>query len=192
VCVYPQFVSTAWKSLINSKIKIATVANFPHGDQPIEIVIDTIKKAILDGAHEIDIVIPKNNIAEFISTCKKYCGTKLVLKIILETGSLTPEQIKDYSEIAIQNNTDFIKTSTGKISVGATLEAAEIILNVIKSSHKKTGLKISGGIRTLEQAKSYINLFEKILGEKISPARFRIGTSRLLQEILLCASQNPN
>lgn len=203
ICVYPAFVSTAWKQLVNSPIKIATVANFPFGDQSLEIVIHTIQQALLDGAEEIDIVMPQNALKqkdtrylnEFMQEIKKQCNEKLVLKIILETGQLEPDEIVLAAECAIQHGADFLKTSTGKTSVGATPFAAQLLLDIIQHhcsvSNKLVGLKLSGGIKKIEQAISYMDLAEKTLGKTFLTSQFfRIGASSLLQEIITCVSQN--
>jgi deoxyribose-phosphate aldolase len=193
ICVYPQFVSLAWQTLINTNIRIATVANFPEGKDDITKVIVNIKQAILDGAAEIDVVIPyhayalhhRSMVCDFIAQCKLWCGANTVLKTILETGALSPEEILMASDDAIQSGADFIKTSTGKIPVGTTLEAARIILQAIKKANHTVGFKVSGGIRTIEQAKNYIDLVKQIVGnEYFSPSHFRIGASGLLDVIL--------
>lgn len=193
VCIYPQFVSHAWQQLINTSIKIATVANFPHGTSPFTDVAQTIQQALLDGADEIDIVIPyhlykthnQQDVREFIQQCKFYCNKKLVLKIILETGALSPGNIQQACEDAIAGGADFIKTSSGKISIGATEEAARIILSTIKSSAQKIGFKVSGGIRSVEQAQLYANLAKDYLGEAaINPIQFRIGASSLVDKLV--------
>lgn len=202
VCIYPAFVSQAWQQLMETPVKIATVVNFPGGDESLEKITETIKQAILDGATEIDAVIPQNsknniNISDFVSHCKKLCVDKALLKIILETGNKSPEEIAKISEIAIHSGADFLKTSTGKINTGATPEAAKIMLEAINKfsqthptqSHS-IGFKASGGVRTLEQAEIYIHLTKTILGNHaFSPERFRIGASSLLEDIL-CAFPN--
>ncbi|HEV2614138.1 MAG TPA: deoxyribose-phosphate aldolase [Gammaproteobacteria bacterium] len=192
VCIYPQFVSLVWKKLIKQPIKIATVVNFPKPNQSFEKITHDIQQAILDGATEIDAVMPHDDNGEFVSHCKKLCGDKAILKIILESGELDDKTIERNSTIAIQNGADFLKTSTGKVSVGATPQAAKIMLTCIKNSGKPIGFKASGGIKTLEEAAIYVNLVREILGEAaFSSNRFRIGTSRLLEDIL-CAFPNPN
>lgn len=190
VCVYPQFVSQAWQLLMNTPIKIATVVNFPHANDSREKIQAAIKQAILDGASEIDAVMPHDDDGSFVEFCKKLCGDKVILKIILETGGLDPALIAQKSKLAIQQGADFLKTSTGKTAIGATPEAANIILTHIKNSGKPIGFKASGGVKTLEDAQIYVNLTREILGESaFSPTRFRIGTSRLLEDIL-CAFPN--
>jgi len=192
VCIYPQFVGLTWKNLIKQPIKIATVVNFPKANDSLEKITHDIQQALLDGATEIDAVMPHDDNGEFVAHCKKLCGDKAVLKIILESGEIDEKLIEKKSHLAIQHGADFLKTSTGKVSVGATPVAATIMLTAIKNSGKPVGFKASGGIKTLEDASVYVNLVKKILGESaFSPARFRIGTSRLLEDIL-CAFTNPN
>lgn len=189
VCVYPRFVKQAATALQNTHIKIATVVNFPKGTDSLENVLLDIKQAIQDGADEIDVVFPYqqflagnvDSATHFIRECKLACG-KNILKVILETGALKEKNlIAEASRCALAAGADFLKTSTGKIEVGATLEAAEIMLQEIKQSKKQVGFKASGGIRTAEQAKQYVELANQILGEGwVTPQTFRIGTSRLL------------
>ena len=122
----------------------------------------------------------------FIQHCKEACGPDVLLKVILETGALkSPSLIEQATLLAIEGGADFIKTSTGKISTGATLEAAEIILKTIASTLKKVGFKASGGIQTPEQAFSYFTLAQRILGESWpTPYTFRLGVSQLLSNLL--------
>lgn len=192
VCVYPKFVKLAKQQLINSDILVATVVNFPYGEDLIDQVVNDISAALADGADEIDVVIPyhevKNDNAEkiqdFIAQCKQACGT-VTLKVILETGELTADEIAQASRYAIAGGADMLKTSTGKVAVHATLEAAEIMLTEIKNSGKNIGLKISGGVRTVAQAEPYITLATKFMGEPfIDPKTFRFGASNLLNDVL--------
>lgn len=191
VCIYPQFISAARESLrTHPTIKIATVANFPSGTLPLEHVLTEIKTALTAGANEIDVVMPypaylagdTNVLAPFVTACKQACGD-YVLKVILESGAFNnQQQLADASRTAIVAGADFIKTSTGKIAEGATPAAAETMLNVIRELHPThpAGFKAAGGIRTPEQANTYVQLAAKIMGKHwISPATFRIGTSRL-------------
>lgn len=194
VCIYPQFVTLAKKILQYTKIKVATVANFPHSDSSISSVILAIKQSIEDGADEVDVVIPyqdflihkdKNSLATFVNNCKAACGNH-TLKVILETGALNDlELIYSASLAAICGGADFLKTSTGKITVNATLQAAAMMLSAIKENKSHCGFKASGGIRTLEQANSYLALAAQICGaEWISANHFRIGASSLLDDLL--------
>lgn len=212
VCVYPQFVNLAKSILMDTSIPVATVINFPFGNESLESCYTAIKQAINSGATEIDAVIPyqlflagnEQVITEYVEAYRDACSENILLKIILETGALQkPEQIAEASLQAINAGADFIKTSTGKISQGASLEAAAIILETIKIyqseltsvsldinhgstahfSNKKRplGLKISGGISSIPQAETYYQLATHLMGQHwVSPATFRIGSSRLL------------
>lgn len=187
VCVFPRFVETAVAALQSSTVKIATVANFPRGEDQLDDVLSLIKTAVKAGAQEVDVVWPysrylageKEFACHFIRECKK---TGVLLKVILETGVLEDAKIiSAASHDAISSGADFLKTSTGKVAVGATLTAAEAMLLAIKHSGKPVGFKASGGIRSAEQAMEYIALAERIMGPNwVSAKTFRIGTSRLL------------
>lgn len=194
VCFYPQFVKFAKSKLANTPVNIATVVNFPYGNDSPEQVLSMTHQAIVDGANEIDVVFPyvdflkgdKETPYELIRQCKAVCGETILLKVILETGALTHDAlIAEVSYNVSHAGADFLKTSTGKISVGATLDAARVMLETIKKIPRSIGLKISGGVRTIDQAEQYIKLAQHIMGrEWISPAHFRIGASQLLDQIL--------
>lgn len=197
VCVYMDFVKLAHLQLQNTGIKVATVVNFPAGAENLDEVLEDVNSALFEGADEIDVVWPykaylngdHESGIELVSNVKKLCGKKLV-KVILETGELkTPEMIAAASADALTAGADFLKTSTGKVPVGATLEAAEIMLNAIKGHQTKVshklGLKVSGGIRTIEQASQHIELARSMMGEHwVTPNTFRIGASALLNNVL--------
>lgn len=195
VCVYPRFVECAARVLAGSGIKVASVAGaFPHGQLPVEIKACEVRYAVEHGADEIDIVINRglllggedNAVRDEVETMKEACEGRL-LKVILETCELpTPELIEKASLLAIEGGADFIKTSTGKGSHGATLEAAEAMLNCIKDNvkinKKPIGFKAAGGIRKPEDALEYVNLAKKIMGDNyINNQTFRIGASRLTE-----------
>lgn len=192
ICVYPQYILIAKEALKNSSIKIASVANFPQGGRDFSACLKEMQFIIHQGADEIDIVLPYeelmrgNNffVLEFLKACRRYSENK-TLKIIIESGLLNPEQIKQACEMIIAAEIEFIKTSTGKVKIGATPEAVKIILETIKNSKAETGLKISGGVRTVEDAENYITLIENIMGKNwISPEKFRLGSSKLLNSTL--------
>lgn len=195
VCVYPMFVAVAKRILESSGIKVASVAGaFPHGQLPLKIRVDEVHSVIDDGADEVDIVINRglllagedDAIRDEVAAMKDACGGKM-LKVILETGELSsPALIAKAAQLAIDGGADFIKTSTGKIATGATLDAAEIMLNVINDNLKKTknsvGFKAAGGIRKPEDALAYAELATRILGEEyINKQTFRIGASSLTE-----------
>lgn len=193
VCVYPQFVAQAKKLLSEHSVRIATVANFPEGVETLENVLVVIRQAISQGADEIDVVFPyrdylqgeKEKAYDFIRTCKKACGESVLLKVILETGALLdPVSIAEVSYNVCYAGADFLKTSTGKISVGASLDAAQVMLEIIKKIPRSIGFKVSGGVRSIEQAQQYINLAETMMGPSwITPAHFRIGASQLVDAL---------
>ena len=197
VCVYPQFVALARQQLDAmglSAVKIATVTNFPDGSADIERAVRETRAAADAGADEVDVVFPYRALAagdgdtgkQLVSQCKAACGEQARLKVIIESGELqTPELIRQASEISIAAGADFIKTSTGKVPVNATLEAADIMLNVIKASGKAVGFKPAGGVRSAEDAAQYLKLAAAIFGEQwLTPENFRFGASSLLNNLL--------
>jgi deoxyribose-phosphate aldolase len=203
VCVYPQFVHLTSDLLSKKSIGIATVVNFPKGRDPEDWVFSAIQKAIADGATEIDCVFPYLSfiqdpekhflpIQHFLKQCKSLMGSKVLLKVILETGAFqNAEVLRNACLCALSAGADFLKTSTGKILEGASLEAAAVILESLKAAERPDlGLKISGGIKTLEQAAEYLELAQAIQGKAWpSPKTFRIGASQLWQSAYDLATQ---
>jgi deoxyribose-phosphate aldolase len=197
-CIYPRFLPVAAKRLQGSGIQLAAVANFPKADESLADVVLSIKHSIRQGATEIDVVFPYSlylqgnttAAAEFIRQCKLACPDPLILKVILETGALAdPAIIGAASRDAIIAGADFLKTSTGKIATGATLEAAAVMLLAIhaaaENSNRVIGFKASGGIRELEQAHDYLTLAKRIMGAQwVSPRTFRFGATQLFDTIL--------
>ncbi|MBX9585855.1 MAG: deoxyribose-phosphate aldolase [Gammaproteobacteria bacterium] len=194
LCIYQQFVPVVKKSLTDHSIKIATVSNFPAGGDDIVATTTDITQSISSGANEIDIVMPYHRFLEgddeftfeFISACKKACGEKALLKVILETGALlTNDNIYRASIIAINAGANFIKTSTGKINIGATPSAAESMLQAIHDSGRNVGFKASGGVRSVSDASSYVQIASDIMGSDwVNADHFRLGASALLDNIL--------
>lgn len=191
VCIYPKYINVAKSLLKNTSVKVATVANFPAGHANFKECLNEIDFAFEAGADEIDIVMPYpelirgNNffIDEFIKACRRYTTGRTV-KIIIESGALSLDQIKKASQIIIDAKIEFIKTSTGKIPQGASPEAVTAILETIKKNKTKTGLKISGGVRSIQDAQQYIDIVENIMGKHwISPQTLRLGSSKLLREL---------
>ncbi len=198
ICIYPRFIPIAKKILREQgtpDVKIATVTNFPHGNDDIEIAVAETKAAIAYGADEVDVVFPYRALIagntqvgyELVKRCKEACGDKL-LKVIIETGELKDEAlIKQASTFAIEAGADFIKTSTGKVPVNATPEAAEIMLKVIRDMDvaDRVGFKPAGGVKTAEDAAQYLAMADEILGEDwVSSAHYRFGASSLLTNLL--------
>ena len=203
VCVYPVFVKQARGLLHGSGIKVASVAGaFPHGQSPLKVKLEEVRYALDEGAEEIDMVLSRglllegeyNRVREEVAMMKGLCAEK-TLKVILETGELPSERyIRKASELAIEGGADFIKTSTGKIAVNATLEAAEVMLEVIKNHYEHTGkwigFKAAGGISTPDEVLKYEQLAERIIGEKqITNQFFRIGASRLTDRLFAFLTQ---
>lgn len=197
ICVYPHFIHAAYEVLdeqkLTGRVRIATVVNFPGGDEKTEPVISEIREALEVGADEIDLVFPWRALCEgdgetgrrLVTAARDVCGEH-VLKVILETGELAEAQlIRKAAEIAIDAGAGFLKTSTGKVPVNATIEAARILLETIRDSGGDVGCKVSGGIRTTEQAREYLDLAASIMGEDwITPRHFRFGASGLLDDLL--------
>lgn len=204
VCVYPVFVKTAKKSVKGSKVNVASVATaFPSGQFPLKLKLADVKYCIEEGANEIDMVISRGEflsgnfeyVFDEIKKTKKVCvSTKknkpAHLKVILETGELgSLENVRKASFIAMFAGADFVKTSTGKISIAATLPVAYVMCEAIKEFYEITGIKIgfkaAGGIRTAKDAIEFISVVKEILGKEwLTPDLFRIGASSLLNDLL--------
>lgn len=193
ICVYPNFASIVSNTLEADDIRVACVSGgFPSSQTFLEVKTVETALALKDGADEIDMVLSVGAfLSEDFETCadeieemKEVCGEH-PLKVILETGELkTAYQIKRASILAMYAGADFIKTSTGKVSVAATPEAAYTMCQAIREYHAKTGrmvgFKAAGGIRTVDEAIDYYTIVAEILGEDyIDRGLFRIGTSRL-------------
>ncbi len=198
ICVYPELVSVVKEKLDNPLISIASVGGgFPASQTYTNIKVMEIEQAIQQGAEEIDIVLPVGkflmNDLEYVSyeiqVIKERIGS-VHLKVILETGSLKDfSLIRKASLLAIEAGADFIKTSTGKISPGATPEAMAIMCCAIRDYYMRTGKKIgikpAGGISDTRTALLYYHIVKEILGEEwLNRERFRIGASRLANRIL--------
>ncbi|MDV6319836.1 deoxyribose-phosphate aldolase [Chromohalobacter sp. HP20-39] len=197
LCLYPTFIEDAQRELdalgLTHRVRIATVTNFPDGAPNAERAARETRLAVAAGADEVDVVFPYRSLLDgapdvgrlLVEACREACGGA-TLKVILESGELKdPALIRQAAEIAIIAGADFIKTSTGKVAVNATLEAAEIMLETIRDSGRDVGFKAAGGIRTTEDAKAYLELAARIMGKDwISPAHFRFGASGLLDALL--------
>ena len=194
VCLWPQFVSQTAARLRGSGVRLATVINFPAGDEDIERAIEDTAEAIRDGADEIDLVIPykalmrgdERVVRDMIGAVRDQIFGARRLKAILETGELRQgDLIRRAGEIAIAAGAHFLKTSTGKTTISATPEAARVMLETIRASGVKIGFKASGGVRTLADAALYLRLADDIMGpDWASPATFRFGASGLLDALL--------
>ncbi len=198
ICVYPELISVVKEKLDNPLVSIASVGGgFPASQTFTNIKVMEIEQAIEQGAEEIDIVMPVGkflmNELEYveyeIQVIKQRMGP-VHLKVILETGSLKDlSLIRKASLLSILAGANFIKTSTGKISPGATPEAMVVMCGAIKDYYnrtgKKIGIKAAGGISDTQTALLYYYIVKEILGEEwLNSERFRIGASRLANRIL--------
>jgi deoxyribose-phosphate aldolase len=198
ICVYPNFVPVVKKTLKVAGVRIVSVAgSFPSSQTFKEIKIAESRMAVSEGADEIDMVISvgalRNKdypfVADEIKSVKEAIG-QTTLKVIIESGLLeSPELIFNASIIAMDAGADFIKTSTGKTSVSATLTAAYLMCRAISLFYSETGIKVgfkaAGGIVTSKDAVSYHQIVYSCLGnEWINPDLFRIGASRLANNLL--------
>lgn len=197
ICVYPSMVSVVKKHL-KEKIGIASVAaGFPASQTFIEIKVAETAMAVMEGASEIDVVISigkflegnYEEVLEELSEIKAACR-EAHLKVIIESGALiSASNVKKASILSMASGTDFIKTSTGKIPVAATLEATYVMCEAIKEWHEKTGIKIgykpAGGIVTTDDAVKHYTLVKSILGDEwMNNTLFRFGASRLANNLL--------
>jgi len=170
------------------------VTNFPHGNDDIAIAVLETRAAVAYGADEVDVVFPYRALIagdetvgfELVEACKEACGDEAILKVIIESGELKdPALIRKASELSIDAGADFIKTSTGKVPVNATLEAAEIMLIVISEKNRKVGFKPAGGVKDAAKTAEFLAVAAGILGEEwITPDTFRFGASSLLNSLL--------
>ncbi len=193
VCVWPAFVAQARRELAGTGIRVATVVNFPRGEDPPETTAAETRAALADGADEIDLVVPWRRVADgepeavtaSVAAIKALCGTA-PLKAILETGSLDdPALVREAADAAIAGGADFLKTSTGKVAVNATPEAAAVLLQAIIAGGRDVGLKAAGGVRTTADAAVYLELCDVAMGHGwVTPQHFRIGASGVLTALL--------
>lgn len=199
VCIYPRFIPVACKTLNSlglSDVTIATVTNFPAGDDDIDIAVAETKAAVAYGADEVDVVFPYHALmsgdeevgAELVRRCKYACGADVLLKVIIEAGELkSPSLIRKASEISITAGANFIKTSTGKVQVNASPESARIMLETIRDSgNAQVGFKPAGGIKIVEDAALYLDLADEIMGDGwVNRQHYRFGASSLLGNLLI-------
>lgn len=198
ICVYSNFAEIVRSNLEVSGVDIAVVAGgFPSSQTFTEVKVADAALAVAGGANEVDIVMNlgyylDNNYAELSDEIIeiKHAIRDAKLKVILETGALkSAEDIKRASILSLYSEADFIKTSTGKIYPGASLEAAWVMCQCIKEYYEKTGRKVgfkaAGGIRTTEEAVQYYAIVKEVLGDEwLNQDLFRIGASSLANSLL--------
>ena len=199
ICVYPCFAEIVRDTLEVEDVHITCVsAGFPSSQTFPEVKMVETSLALKDGADEIDIVLSVGKflagdyetMCDEIEEIRDVCGDDHTLKVILETGALkTAENIKKASILAMYSGADFIKTSTGKISISATPEAAYVMCKAIKEYYEQTGRKVgfkpAGGISNVHDALVYYTIVKEVLGEEwLNNSYFRLGTSRLANYLL--------
>jgi deoxyribose-phosphate aldolase len=197
ICVYHTFVETALKALEGSSIKVAAVSTgFPAGLSPLDERVMEIRRSVEAGAHEIDVVITRAHVFggrwqalfDEIATFKAACANAH-MKVILGTGDLlTLRNVARASMVAMMAGADFIKTSTGKESVNATLPVGVVMTRAIREYAQHTGMAVgfkpAGGIRTAKQSTEWLALMKEELGTSwLNARRFRLGASSMLADI---------
>ena len=199
VCLYPQLVPVAVSQLEGTGVRVASVAGgFPAGLSPLEARLLEIRTVVEAGADEVDIVLNRSlflagryaQAFEELVAAREAAGDAH-LKVILETGELgSYDRVRQASVLAMASGADFIKTSTGKIGVSATLPAALCMMEAARQfaadTGRRVGIKVAGGVRASKDAIRYLVLLQETLGpEWMSPERFRIGASSLLNDVLM-------
>lgn len=198
ICVYSNFAEVVKANLEVSGVDIAVVAGgFPSSQTFTAVKVADVALAVAGGANEVDVVM---NLGYFLDEAYEDLCDELIelrhtakgarMKVILETGALkTAEAIKKASILAMWSDADFIKTSTGKIYPGASLEAAYVMCQCIKEYYEQTGRKVgfkaAGGIRTAQEAVEYYAVVKDVLGDEwLTQDYFRIGASSLANNLL--------
>jgi deoxyribose-phosphate aldolase len=199
VCLYPQLVPVALEQLKGTGVKVASVGGgFPSGLGPLDARLHEVRDVAAAGADEIDIVLNRSlflggryaQAFEELVAAREAAGSTH-LKVILETGELgSYDRVRQASVLAMAAGADFIKTSTGKIGTNATLPVALCMMEAARDFHRDTGravgIKVAGGVRTAKQAIQYlVQVFETLGSDWMTPDRFRLGASSLLNDVLM-------
>ena len=199
ICVYPAFVETVGLAIDGTPMRITSVgAGFPASQTFLEVKMLEVAMAVENGADEIDIVMNVGKMltgaydeaAAEVEVIRSEMGEDVVLKVIIESGALkSPELIRAASLLSMAAGADFVKTSTGKIDVAATPEAAVVMCQAIKDYYEQTGrmvgFKAAGGVKTPQDAALYYTIVEQILGEQwLTTDLFRIGASSAANNLL--------
>ncbi len=199
ICIYPSFVETVGLAVDGTPMRITSVAGgFPAAQTFLEVKALEVAMAIENGADEVDIVLNVGRMltgeydeaANEVEVIRAETDPEVVLKVIIESGALkTPELIRKASLLSMFAGADFVKTSTGKIDVAATPEAAVVMCQAIRDYYEKTGRKVgfkaAGGVRTPQDAVLYYTIVREILGEEwCTTDLFRIGASSAANNLL--------
>ncbi len=175
VCITPDKVQIAKQALENSSVLVCTVVSFPTGENSIEEKVIETTQAILQGADEIDVVIHYKKIAnesyllEELKTLRELChthknkvGNPITLKVIVESGLHTSAETAFFTNVCIQTNVDFIKTSTGKVAIGAELEKVKVMYHEIQNASSTLKIKASGGLRDMQQIETFLPYVQRL------------------------------
>ncbi|WP_300904889.1 deoxyribose-phosphate aldolase [uncultured Alistipes sp.] len=199
ICIYPPFVETVGLAVDGTPLRITSVGGgFPAAQTFLEVKALEVAMAVENGADEVDIVLNVGRMltgewdeaANEVEAIRAELDSDVVLKVIIESGALrTPELIRRASLLSMLAGADFVKTSTGKIDVAATPEAAVVMCRAIRDYYEATGrrvgFKAAGGVRTAEDAALYYTIVEETLGcEWLTTDLFRIGASSAANNIL--------
>lgn len=202
VCVWPRLAAFARQQL-PAPIAVAAVANFPAGGTHVESAVRDTAEIVQSGAQEVDVVLPyaalqagDERAVMAVLNAVRTAAQGLRLKVILETGELNdPALISRACRLALDTGADFLKTSTGKTPVSATPGAARLLIDAIASDPvacTQVGFKPSGGIRTVQDAALYMDLWRERMGATaVTPLRFRLGASSVLADIEAVLGQQP-
>lgn len=199
ICVYPSFVETVGLAVDGTPMRITSVGGgFPASQTFLEVKMLEVAMAVENGADEVDIVLNVGKMltgaydeaAAEVEMIRSEMDEDVVLKVIIESGALKrPELIRKASLLSMEAGADFIKTSTGKIDVAATPEAAVVMCQAIKDYYEKSGrrvgFKAAGGVKTPQDAALYYTIVEQILGKEwLTTELFRIGASSAANNLL--------
>ena len=201
LCVWARFARFA-RAHVAPAVKVAAVANCPDGSTDVERTRRDVATIVQAGAQEVDVVLPYRALLAgdegacvAVLQAARRASDGLTLKVILETGELRDDvAIQRASRLALAEGADFLKTSSGKTPVSATPHAARLMLRAIAddaSARSRVGFKAAGGIRQVADAAIYIAAVREVLGDRaLTPARFRIGASGLLSDIVAVLDGN--
>ena len=199
LCVYPARVPDARAALAGTGVKVASVSTgFPAGQTSLELRLEETRDAVAAGADEIDMVISREaylsgddaRVVDEVEQVKAACGDAH-LKVIVEAAELGGyDHLRHATDLAILGGADVVKTSTGKVGTGATPPVVLVMLEAVRDHAWKTGrivgVKAAGGVRTSKQAVTLLVLVKETLGEEwLTPDRFRIGASSVLNDLLM-------
>jgi len=191
VCVWPRFVPLARGYLAGTGVRVAcATGGFPDARGDLSERTDEVRRAVLAGADEVDVVVNRRLIDDPAALGRELRATRAAAgtatwKAIVETGALTPTELTTVAAAAIDVGADFLKTSTGKGPPGATAEAVAALVSIVAGAGRPVGIKVSGGVRAAADARAFLEIVRERLGpDWLRPERFRIGASSLLDTLL--------